>query len=108
VKLRKTARQSWHGNDAQVKTKGDRKKAKTKQDAPRTPSYMLKPSTSKSSVKSKASVQRADSLTLGVLIPKVPAPEMVTGSESLPADQNRMPAQHALLSSFEEEIPEFI
>jgi hypothetical protein len=108
VKPPKAARQSWHGNDVQVTAKGDRKKAKMKQDATQTPSPMLKPSTSRSSVKSKASLQRADSLTLGALIPKIPPSEMVIGSGSLPVYQNHTPAQHALLSSFTKETPEFI
>jgi hypothetical protein len=87
MKSPQAARQSWHGSNDQVTAKTDKKKPKTKPAAARTPSPMLKSSTSRSSLKSKASLQRADSLTLGALVPKLPSSEKVSWLESSPTDQ---------------------
>ena len=103
AKAPKTARQSWHGSNAQETAKADKKKAKTKSGTDRTPSSVLKTSASKSSIKSKASLQRADSLTLGALVPDLPSPEKEAkpggplGGSS--AAQNGTAAQRALSSS---------
>jgi hypothetical protein len=65
---------------------------------------MLKTSTSKSSLKSKPSLQRADSLTLGALLPHPRSSYKVAKSGGSPADQTGRPAQHAPSNSFEKEI----
>ena len=96
----KTPRQSWHGSNAQATAKADRKKAKTKPGTDRAPSPVLRTSASKSSLKSRASVQRADSLTLGVLMPKQPSSEKVARSGTSPAAaQKPTPASRAPSSS---------
>jgi hypothetical protein len=97
-------RQSWHGGNGEITAKAEKKKAKTKLPAARTPSPMLKTSASKSSLKSKASLQRADSLTLGVLLPQPRLSYKVAKSGGLPADQTTTSAQHPPSSSFENEI----
>ena len=103
AKPQKAARQSWHGSNAQVTAKADKKKAKIKPGTDRTASPVLKTSTSKSSLKSKASLQRADSLTLGALVPDLPSLEKEAISGGPPggplAAQNRTATQRALSSS---------
>lgn len=101
----KTARQSWHGNNIQEPAKADRKRAKTKPAGVRLPSPMLKTSASRSSARPKASLQRADSLTLGVLVPMIPSPEKAATSESPVAGHICLPAPHALSSSVTHEAP---
>lgn len=100
----KTTRQSWHGSNGQVTAKAEKKKSKTKLPAAQTASPMLKTSTSKSSLKSKPSLQRADSLTLGALLPHPRSSYKVAKSGGSPADQTGRPAQHAPSNSFEKEI----
>lgn len=104
----KVPRQTWHGSNAQVTPKGERRKAKAKPATARPPSPRLKASTSRSSVKSRASVQRADSLTLGILVPKVPSLEKGGRSESSLGGQTYSPGQHAPSSSFTSGAPEIL
>lgn len=101
-------RQTWHGNHVQGAAKPDRKKAKAKPAAAGTSSQMLNTSTSKSSLKSKSSVQRADSLTLGALLPEPPLPEKVAKSRSSPGDQTPKSLQHARPRPFERERPNLL
>jgi hypothetical protein len=100
----KTTRQSWHSSNGQITTKAEKKKAKTKLPAAQTPSPMLKASASKSSLKSRASLQRADSLTLGALLPQPRLSYKVAKSGGSPADQTNTSAQHAPSNSFEKGI----
>jgi hypothetical protein len=100
----KASRQSWHGGNGPITAKAEKKKAKTKPPAARSPSPVLKASTSKSSLKSKVSLQRADSLTLGVLQPQPRVSYKAAKSGSPPADLTATPTQQALSSSFENEI----
>lgn len=101
----KATRQSWHGGNGQSTAKAEKKKAKTKPSAAaQTPSPKLKASTSKSSLKSKASLQRADSLTLGALQPPPRFSYKAAKSGGSPADLTTTSAPHAPSSSFENEI----
>lgn len=108
MKPPKATRQSWYGSNAQVTSKAGRRKTKTKPDTARPSSPMLKTSASRSSVKSKASLQRADSLTLGVLVPKIPSLEKVARPASSLVDQPCLPGQHDPSSSFPNEVPKIL
>jgi hypothetical protein len=104
VEPSKATRQSWHGGNGQTTAKAEKKKAKTKPPATGTPSPKLKASTSKSSLKSKASLQRADSLTLGALQPPPRFSYKAANSGGSPADLTAISARPGLPSSFENEI----
>ena len=104
----KAARQSWHASNTQVTSKADKKLPKTKPAAACTPSPMLKTSTSKSSLKSKKSLQRADSLTLGALVPKSSSSAKAAKSGSSLAAQNPWSTQQAPSNSFEHETKGYL
>jgi hypothetical protein len=98
----KGTQQSRHGHNAQAALRAEKRKTKTKPATARPPSPKPKASASalRSSVKQKAPLHRADSLTLGVLVPNVPLPAKAASPESSRGDRLYLPAQHALPSSF--------
>ena len=107
-KTTKAGRQSWSG--AQVPAKKTSKRTlSAKQPSAFTLPAVLRPQPSKTSMKSGHSLQRADSLTLGALVPPVPKGKGVPStSEPDESDEAAPPPPNILYSSPKRRVVEAI
>ena len=92
-KSMKPGRQSWHPSNTTVVTKAGKRKSKSTPVVPKNNSFGPKSSPTKSRAKSNSSLHRADSLTLGALVPPASSYAKKVDSESSRTLPSPMPSQ---------------